>query len=486
MRFLGNFINGKFIKPVRGAKRLLSEDPGDLSHPVGEILFSTAAVDEAVGAARKAFPGWSSLSPKEREAYLVRFQKVLRAHAKELALLITREMGKPLGESGLEVERILGKIDTVRKYELGLISQSSHPLDGGMTAVLRYRPRGVVAVLSPFNLPAHLAVSPALSALATGNAVVLKPSELTPFTAQFLAELWKKAGLPKGVFNLAQGPGEVGRALVTHPGIDAIIFTGSWQTGSKIQTQIQKQPHKICALEMGGKNSAIVLKDCDLSRAADEAFTGAFLTTGQRCNATSRILVERPAAKKFISLFLGKVDRMRVGYGMEPGVFMGPVVSKKVFGHALQFIKKAPGEGFEVLRGGGAFPYKKKGYYLKPSAHLREGMPAFPVKEGSYTDDEILGPDAAIYIVDSLDEAIAINNRTRYGLVVSVFTKSRANFEKVLRGAENGLVNWNVSTTRSSGRLPFGGLKRSGNNRPAGFFSPYLCTIPTSSLERRP
>lgn len=484
MKFLGNFSNGRFVKPARGAKRLVSEDPGNLGYPVGEILFSTAAVDEAVSAARKAFPGWSSLSPEEREAYLVRFQRVLRAYVKELALLITHEMGKPLGESELEVQRILGKIDTVRKYELNLVSQSSHPLDGGVTAVLRYRPRGVVAILSPFNLPAHLAISPALSALATGNTVVLKPSELTPFVGQFLAELWQKAGLPKGVFNLVQGPGEVGKALVSHPGIDAIIFTGSWQTGSKIQAEVQKQPRKVCALEMGGKNSALVLKDCDLSLAVDEAFTGAFLTTGQRCNATSRILVERPVAKKFISLFLAKADRMRIGYGTDPGVFMGPVVSKKGFEHVLQFIKKASREGFEILREGGAFPYKKEGYYLKPSVHLREGGPSFPVKEGSYTDDEILGPDTALYVVDNLDEAIRINNRPRYGLVASVFTKSRMNFEKVLRDAENGLVNWNVSTTRSSGRLPFGGLKRSGNNRPAGFFSPYLCTIPTASLEK--
>lgn len=485
MKFKGNFINGRFVLPRGSVRRLTSEDPGDLTKPVGEIVYSEKAASEAVGAAQRAFKRWSSLSPKERELPLLRFQKILKSHSREFSELITREMGKPLKESELEVNRILAKIDIARSDEEALVRSSFHKMEDGVQGALRFRPRGVIAVLAPFNIPAHLAVSPAISALLTGNTVVLKPSELTPFVGQFLALIWQKAGLPSGVFNLVQGAGEVGRALVADSGVDGILFTGSWQTGCKIQDQIKKDPHKICALEMGGKNSAIVLRDCGLEGAVEETFTGAFLTTGQRCNATSRILVEKSVAKKFIPLFLKKVDQMRIGYGASPGIFMGPMASKKGFERVIRFIKKAPTEGFEVLRRGGPLECEKKGYYLKPSVHLREGEPRFSVKDGSYADDEILGPDAAIYVVKNLEEAIRINNRPSYGLVVSLFSRSRKNFERTLQSAQDGLIHWNVSTVRSSSRLPFGGVKRSGNNRPAGFFSPYICTIPTASLENK-
>ncbi|MGH7198056.1 MAG: aldehyde dehydrogenase family protein [Candidatus Omnitrophota bacterium] len=483
MKHLGNFINGRFVRSSRG-KRLVSEDPGDLDHPVGEIQYSERAVPEAVEAARSAFEKWSRLKPRSREQYLIRFQKALKQNEKALAFLITREMGKTLGESEAEVKRIFTKVDVARGYEPALVRETFHKMQSAISGVLRFRPRGVIAVLSPFNIPAHLAVSPAISALATGNTVVLKPSEITPFVGQFLAQLWREARLPKGVFNLVQGAGEVGEALVGHPDVDGILFTGSWRTGSKIREKVSKDPHKLCALEMGGKNAAIVLKDCDLDAAVSETVKGAYLTTGQRCNATSRILVEKPAAERFISLFLKKVDQISIGYGTEKGVFMGPVASRKGFDRIRSFIRRAPAEGFKVLRAGGVLEHEKKGYYLKPSVHLKEGAPRSAVKDGTYTDDEILGPDAAICVVKDLEEAIALNNRSRYGLVVSIFTRSRKNYETLLWQAQNGLVHWNVATVQSSSRLPFGGLKRSGNNRPAGFFAPYLCTIPTASLEK--
>ncbi|MBI4353442.1 MAG: aldehyde dehydrogenase family protein [Candidatus Omnitrophica bacterium] len=484
MEYKGNFIGGEWVIPKRGAKALVSENPGDLDHPVGEILFSREAVQEAVSAAQGAFPRWSALSERKRMDVLFRFRRILKQSEKHLALLITREMGKTLKESQAEADRLSTKIDTAKLYEMELVRSTSHDLEKGVKGRLRFRPRGVIAILSPFNVPAHLACSPAISAMLTGNTVVLKPSELTPFVGQFLASLWKAAGLPQGVFNLVQGGAETGQALVSHPGVQAVIFTGSWKTGLKIQEEIQNDPHKMGAFEMGGKNSAIICRDAELGQAVDEAVFGAFLTTGQRCNATSRILVERPLAKKFVSLFLRRTEELKIGYGEDPQVFMGPVVSKGALERVSEFMQKAPKEGFQVLRKGGELSYPKRGYYLKPSVHLREGEPASPVKDDTYTDDEILGPDAAIYVVKNLEEALKINNRPHYGLVVSVFSRSRKNFEKVLREAENGLVHWNVSTVRSSPRLPFWGMKRSGNFRPAGFFTPYLCTVPTASIER--
>jgi succinylglutamic semialdehyde dehydrogenase len=482
--FLGNFIDGRFMKPSKKFERFLSEDPGDLDRPVGEVVYTVASARAAVESARKAFPSWSSLSMDARARHLKAFQKALARQAGSAALLITREMGKPLEESRVEVQRVLSKVDIACVEEAKLLSPGDRGVSNGLKARLSYRPRGVIAVLSPFNVPLHLAVSPAISAMLAGNTVVLKPSEITPFVGQMIALCWKKAGLPPGVFNLAQGKGDAGAALVEHPQVDGVLFTGSWRTGSSIQKKLLSQPGKMCALEMGGKNAAIVLKDCDLDLAVNECVKGAFMTTGQRCNATSRILVEKKIADAFVDRFLKKTDALHAGYGTEAGVFMGPLSSERGLKHVESMLAKAGREGFKVLRPGGKFEYPRRGYYLKPSAHIRSGAPSFSLKDGSYADEEILGPDAAIYLVDNLDEAIALNNRSRYGLVTSIFTRSYSAQKKALREAQTGLVNINASTVNSSSLLPFGGLKRSGNNRPAGFFTGLLCALPTSVLSR--
>jgi succinylglutamic semialdehyde dehydrogenase len=479
----GDFIGGRFVRP-RGGHVLVSEDPGDLGRPVGEVRFSEASAAEAARAARAAFPKWSALPLKCRAAYLGRFGAALRRRGAALAELVTREMGKSLVESRAEIERVLVKIKIALRYETALVREVRHEAGPGLRGVLTFRPRGVVAVLSPFNVPVHLLASQAISALLTGNTVVAKPSEITPFTGEAVAGLFHEAGLPPGVFNLVQGDGRTGRALVEDPRVDAIFFTGSWETGMRIQAALAAEPRKLCALEMGGKNAAIVCDDADLPNAVAEACTGAFLTTGQRCNATSRILVHRRAAARFLKGFLERADALRIGYGTEPGVFLGPMASKKGFDRVLHFTARAGSEGFEALRKPGEWAGGRRGYYLRPSVHLREGAPPFGLKDGSYADDEVLGPDTAVYVVQSLEEAIALSNRPRYGLVTSVFTRSRKRFEEVFRRAESGVVHWNVATVRSSSRLPFGGLKRSGNHRPAGFFTPYLATIPTATIER--
>jgi len=484
MKFKGNFIAGRFSMPP-SEEVFLSEDPGDLDHPVGEWSASPEAVPLAVSAAREAFPKWSALPIVKRSRYLLLFKQALKKRERELSGLISREMGKALEESRAEVSRISAKIDVSRTEDLALIGPCEHKSDKGIVGRLRYRPRGVLAILSPFNLPAYLACSHILPSLLAGNTVILKLSEIAPFVGQLLAELWNETGIPSGVFNLLQGGGAVGKALVACPGIDGVIFTGSWETGHAIQKTLFETPEKFCALEMGGKNSAIVCGDADLKNAVEETFKGVFLTTGQRCNATSRILLEKGIAKKFLAAFLKKTDSIKIGYGTDPGTFMGPVASQRGLDRVLRFIEKAPYEGFEPLRKGGYLHLPKRGHYLKPSIHLKEGIPPFPPKEGSYTDDEIFGPDTAVYLVKDLAEALELNNRSRYGLVTSVFSRSKIKFEKVLASAQTGIVNWNVGTVRSSARLPFGGLKQSGNNRPAGSFTPYLATIPTASLEKR-
>jgi len=259
MKFKGNFINGTFILPRKNVRSLISQDPGDLDHPVGEFTFSASAAEEAVKVANAAFPKWSSLNPKQRCQYLTQFQEALKKRARELGILISQEMGKPLKESLMEVDRMIVRIDISRSREIHLLESEQHLLRKGLVGHLKYRPRGVLAVLSPFNLPAYLASYQVFTALLWGNTVVLKPSELTPFVGQFLAGLWREARLPRGVFNLVQGGRDVGQKLVTHPALAGVFFTGSWQTGSKIQELVKPHPQKICALEMGGKNAALIL-----------------------------------------------------------------------------------------------------------------------------------------------------------------------------------------------------------------------------------
>lgn len=484
MKFLGHFINGAFRK-AKKAQRLVREDPGDLDRPVGEWASSSEGVSEAVAAARAAFSSWSRTSEDGRATQFAAFRKALERRKAELATVITRETGKPLAESETEIDRVFSKLDTALSDERDLVRDSEHRISPDLLGRLRYRPRGVIAIVAPFNVPAYLALAPAITALASGNAVVVKPSDLTPFTGQILAEIFLEAEFAKGVFNLVQGDGRVGEALVSEPGVDAVIFTGSWPVGAQVRSTVEARG-ALCALEMGGKNAAIVLSDADLDLAATEAASGAFMTSGQRCNATSRVLVERSVADKFLEKFLAKTDAIKVGYGLDRGVRMGPLASKRGYERALKVLSLAAKEGFKNLRAGGAFDAGKMGYYLKPSVRVRKGAPTAAPKAGSYTDDEAFAPDAAIYVVKDLDEAIHLNNRPSYGLVTSVFTRSRERFEEAFAQCQTGLIHWNVGTVRSSQKLPFGGLKHSGNDRPAGFFLPYLCTVPTASVEREP
>jgi acyl-CoA reductase-like NAD-dependent aldehyde dehydrogenase len=317
--------------------------------------------------------------------------------------------------------------------------------------------------------------------------VVLKPSEFTPFVGQAIAELAAEAGLPDGVFNLAQGGAEVGSRIAEDPDVDAVIFTGSWATGRKVLAAAEKIPGKLCALEMGGKNAAIVLADADLDLAVRECIEGAFMTSGQRCNSTSRVLVDRRVFGRFLGRFLESADRLVVGHGLSKFTSLGPVVSRRSYDKALEALGKARREGFEPLRPGGITSVPgKTGYYLAPSVHRAPRKLRVKMEEGTYAHDEVFGPDTAIYAVSGLDEALEINNRGLYGLVVSVFGSKRKDFAAAVRRAKTGLVNWNAATSRSSAFLPFGGMARSGNSRPVGSFTPFVTTIPTGCFERRP
>lgn len=480
--FRGNYVKGRFIRPKKGTE-LISEDPGDLLEPVGKLVVYPGVVEEALYEAAKAFPVWRALPLEKRIQKMRAFQRILRFRSRSLIQLVAREAGKPFSESQREVERLSAKVDEIVSMGLALIRPFSVQVGPGVKGQCRYQPLGVLAVIGPFNFPAHTPGSHIIPALITGNTVVFKPSEYTPFVGQALAECLDLAGLPPGVFNLVQGDSQVGAKLVEHPTVAGVLFTGSTATGQAIKEATLKAPTKCLALEMGGKNAALVCADADLDLAAQESAVAAFSMAGQRCNATSRLLVDRKVAKLFVSKFLEAVRRVKIGYSLEEGVLMGPLVSHDAAAKFQRYMKLAEEEGFETLipgKGLGKWG-KRRGYYVTPGVHRCEQ----PSRNRSlhYRREEIFGPDVAISYAKNEEELVAFNNEVPYGLITAVFTRSHERFKRLFPLIDTGMVNWNRGTIFSTGKLPFGGTKASGSFKPAGLFSPYYCTYPVAVLE---
>lgn len=483
IEFLGNYLNGEFVIPSKTDHKLLKVSPSDIRDHIFEALSSREHVKDAVYFAKKAFKAWSSLSFKERAAYFIKAKELYQIHQKDLAEVISRETGKPLWESQKEVLGMISKIDVTLNQSMQLIQDqvlTDMPLN--VTGRTTYKARGVFAILGPYNFPGHIPNGSLVPAMLVGNTVVFKPSEHTPASGQWIADIFHKAGFPKGVFNLVQGDGQIGQHLVKHSGIDGVLFTGSYQTGLQIKKDTLEDHWKILALEMGGKNASIVFEDADLDKAVYECLVGAFSTTGQRCSCSSRILLHRSLWQAFVDKFLKMAKNLSIGHWSEP-VFMGALVSKMAFDKYFHFQNIAEQEGVETLLKARMLKdmdlkCQLSGHYVTPSVHLVKYS-----NTSVYQNSEIFGPDVAIFVVDDLDEAIDINNSTGYGLVMSIFTKNPDVYEKALKEAKVGLVNWNRATVGANPRMPFGGLGKSGNDRPAGQFTVYACTTPVASLQ---
>jgi succinylglutamic semialdehyde dehydrogenase len=337
-------------------------------------------------------------------------------------------------------------------------------------------PRGVLAVLGPFNFPAHLPNGHIVPALATGNAVVLKPSDRTPAVAEWMGALWRRAGLPAGLLEVVHGGAETGRALALHAGVDGVLFTGSWAVGRALASATLDQPGKILALEMGGSNPLLVLDDADLELAVAEAALSICATTGQRCSCARRLFVDRAVVDEFAERLVRVLRGVRAGPPLAEGVFMGPLVSESAFESLARWralSKQAGGE--RLLEADPGLPPPFVGPGLVRYTDTIQSHPA--------QREEIFGPEAALYAVEGLEHAIAAANDSEYGLVASVFTRDRARFERCVGRIATGLLHWNRGTIGASGRLPFGGLRRSGNHRPAGVFSTLYCTFHQAHLE---
>ena len=342
------------------------------------------------------------------------------------------------------------------------------------TGLVRYKPHGVVAVLGPFNFPGHLPNGHIVPALLAGNTVVFKPSELAPGVAEFTVGLWQKAGLPAGVINLVQGSRPTGEALIKHPQIDGVFFTGSFATGRAINRALADHPGKILALEMGGNNPLVIYRAADLHSVAHVIIQSAYITAGQRCSCARRLILLKGQSDAIIAALMNQLSRMIVGpYTQTPEPFMGPVISASAADQILE-----AQQALESTGGTSILPMRRM---VSSRALLTPGLIDVTNMQ-QRADTEIFGPLLQLIRVDDFDDAIEEANRTCYGLAAGLVSDEPQNFDRFYREVRAGIINFNRPLTGASPLLPFGGVGCSGNNRPSAYFAADYASFPVSSL----
>lgn len=464
----GDYVGGDFLD-LEG-EALTSVDPSHDGRPACETAASPARIGVAVDAARTAYPAWSALSVDQRFAALKRFRAAIDERKEALADAIVVEIGKIRSEARLEVASLVGRFDLALDRVKNDLRSGTLP--GFPSEALRWHPHGVVGVIGPFNFPMHLSHAHIVPALLLGNTVVLKPSEVAPLCAIRYAEAAHAAGLPPGVLNVVQGRGAAGAALAAHEGVRALAFTGSWPVGRRILEASLDRPEMLLALEMGGKNTAIVCEDADLRQAVHEIVIGGYLTTGQRCTCTDRVIVHHSRKDELVAALRKLVPTIRFGDPDDARSFAGPLATESGREKLERAIATARSKGADAVVEGARLP---GGFFRSGSVHLLpDGVHDLP----GYTDVELFGPDLGIEVVRDDDEAIAAVDSSPYGFACSVFTGSDERFERHFRGIRLGLLNRNRSTNQASPRLPFGGTGRSGNFRPAGAFAARNLAVP--------
>jgi succinylglutamic semialdehyde dehydrogenase len=436
----------------------------------------TETVAAAVAAARTAQSAWADRPVSERIDILQACAAALTDRPEAVHAAIVAETGKPHWEVATEVKGMAAKVATTieawRQRQQDVIEET----DSGIAAT-RYRPHGVLAVLGPFNFPGHIPQGHIVPALLAGNSVVFKPSEFTPLVGRRLAEVWQQAGLPAGVLNLVQGGRETGAGLTSHPGLDGILFTGSYKTGVALRQALVAETGTMLALELGGNNPLVVHNVTAIEAAVQLTVHSAYLTAGQRCSCARRLIVtDFPGREEFLARLTASIDAIRVGFPCdEPEPFMGPVIHEAAAASLLA-------AQHDLQRRGGTIIRELKQLRGRPTL-LSPGL--IDVTDvADRPDTEWFGPLLQVIRVADLDAAIAEANRTAYGLTAALLSDERTAYETFRCQVRAGLINWNRQTTGASSRLPFGGLGHSGNHRPSGFHAIDFCSYPVASLER--
>ena len=445
-----------------------------------EVVWRGAAIDAAglgamVRRARAAFTDWAETPLATRREVALRFAARVKQDREAIARLISLETGKPYWETLTEADSVAAKVAiSIRAQDTRAGETVAEA--GGVRQALRHRPHGVLAVIGPFNFPMHLANGHIVPALLAGNAVVLKPSEKTPASGVRMAELWREAGLPEGVLQVAVGDGSTGRTLVAHDGIDGVLFTGGAAAGRSIHQALAGRPDKILALELGGNNPLIAWDVDDTEDAAHLIVQSAFVSAGQRCSCARRLVVQvGPAGDRIIEALVAVIDRLRVGGPFDqPQPFMGPVIDNAAADVLIDAQDRLVAAGARVIR-----------TLARHSPALPLLCPAVLDVTGAAhrPDEEYFGPMLQVVRVGAFDDALTVASDTRFGLAAGLIGGGEALYRQFWRGVRAGVVNWNRPTTGASSAAPFGGIGASGNHRASAFYAADYCAFPVAGLE---
>jgi succinylglutamic semialdehyde dehydrogenase len=454
------------------SREFVSTDPC-----TGTVLWQGASGDvgAAVARAREALPGWALASQGDRIAVVRAFKAVVQDRAEAFSRLIASETGKPLWETKTEVASVAAKVDISIQAQAERAGSRTGEV-GGVRQVLRHKPHGVLAVLGPYNFPAHLPNGHIVPALLAGNSIVFKPSELTPAVADFMADCWAAAGLPGGVLNIVHGGGETGRDLAAAD-IDGLLFTGSAHVGAALARQFAATPGKILALEMGGNNPLIVWDAAPdtLDAVAALVVQSAYLSAGQRCTCARRLIVRDGDEGPLLDRVTALIDRIIIGAPFdEPQPFIGPVIANRAADGLVA--------GAEALVARGARVIRRLDRLRPDRPFLTPGL--FDVTGLSgLADAELFGPFLQMTRVADWDAAIAAANATRFGLSAGLIGGDAALYDRFWAAARAGVVNWNRPTNGAASNAPFGGIGLSGNHRPSAYYAADYSAWPVASLE---
>jgi len=466
------FIDGKWREGSGTA--MTSHDPA-----TGQTVWTGQSalptdVASAVEAARTRFAAWAQIPLGERIAILERYRDLIKRDQDALATLISKENGKPFWEAKTEAGAVAGKVDLSIKAQADRAG-TRETASGATDGLLQHKPHGVMAVLGPFNFPVHLSNGHIVPALLAGNCVVVKPSELTPSPLAFLMERFAQAGVPDGVINLVQGGRDTGEALVSHPGIDGILFTGGVKAGHAIHKQFAGAPGKILALELGGNNPLIWWDTDDLEAAAYAVVQSAFLTAEQRCTCARRLIVPAgDTGDAMLEKLCAMTARVRIGAAFDnPEPFMGPVISAG----AAAGLKNA----FAAHRDAGGVPIVEMVGMEKGDAFVTPGIIDM-TQASNHPDEEYFGPLLQVIRTQTFDQAIEAANATSFGLAAGLLSDDEAKWQQFFALSRAGIVNWNRQTTGASGAAPFGGIGASGNHRPSAYYAADYCAYPVASM----
>lgn len=450
-----------------------------LSHEpaTGALLWEgeTSDVDAEVAVARGGWAGWAARSFSFRVETLRRFANVVRQRADTFADLLARETGKPLWEARAELDSVMAKVDiSVTAYAERTAQRRTEGAIGARVAV-RHKPHGVLAVLGPFNFPAHLPNGHIVPALLAGNAVVFKPSEKTPAAGAMLVDCYREAGVPEDCIRLVIGGPAEGKALAGHGGIDGLLFTGSARTGIALNRQFAQTPEKILALELGGNNPIVAWDTPDVAAAAALIVQSAFASAGQRCTAARRLIVQDGDPADLIAAIDALAGRLIVNHPhADPAPFMGPVIDNETADNLSESFLALLMRGGRVVR-----------HLERPDAARPFLLPGIidVTDVADRPDVELFGPVLQIVRVPDFGAAIAEANATRYGLSASLLSQTPALYDRFWAGVRAGIINWNRPTNGAPSNAPFGGVGWSGNHRPSAFYAADYCAYPVVSAE---